>query len=139
MHDALFYTFSCPNKGHGVKAHVAIRRDTLVMYYQGELVARAQAEEREASYAEEQHCYQFYFKAPTRNGASQTLCWDATHTLHISRYLNHSRKRANLRPKLTGLRIAFYAKRDIAAGEELLFDYGERSPDVLKALPWLKE
>lgn len=139
MEDALFVIFYCADKGYGVKSRVDILRETLVMYYQGELLTRAQAVEREASYAEEQHCYQFYFKAPTRDGSSQTLCWDATHSHHISRYLNHSRKLANVQPKLTGSRIAFYARRNIAAGEELLFDYGDRHPAVVKALPWLKK
>ena len=27
----------------------------------------------------------------------------------------------------------------IKPNEELLYDYGERNPDTLKALPWLKQ
>ena len=35
-------------------------------------------------------------------------------------------------------RLVFYAKRDIAAGEQLFFDYGDRDAKHLKDHPWLK-
>lgn len=78
--------------------------------------------------------YMFWFVDPTTR---QPLCVDATHTTHISRFINHSRKRANLAPKLVHSRIVFKARRTIRAGEELLFDYGDRRPHVLAACPWL--
>jgi hypothetical protein len=70
---------------------------------------------------------------------------------------HHSKKRANLLPVLVYAdnddderkedapykrqrpRIIFKAIRTIAAGEELLFDYGENREEVLEANPWLKE
>jgi len=44
------------------------------------------------------------------------------------RYVNHSRKNANLQPKLFSvcgyLRVGLFALRDLTLGEELFFDYG---------------
>ena len=44
--------------------------------------------------------------------------------------MNHSRSNPNCIPRVidTGkdLKIVFFAKKDIPAGTELLFDYGER-------------
>jgi SET domain-containing protein len=35
--------------------------------------------------------------------------------------------------------IFLKTKRDILAGEELLYDYGERRRDILDAHPWLSQ
>lgn len=45
----------------------------------------------------------------------------------IARWMNHSRRRANVRWKKQrfGARMHFYAATDINAGDELMFDYGE--------------
>jgi histone-lysine N-methyltransferase SETD8 len=68
---------------------------------------------------------------------------DATHSDHISRFINHSKKKANLKPtcvvdKTKKLMVMFKATKDIGIGEELLFDYGDERPSVLKQQPWLK-
>jgi histone-lysine N-methyltransferase SETD8 len=34
-------------------------------------------------------------------------------------------------------RLILIAKREVAAGEELLYDYGDRSKQSLEAHPWL--
>lgn len=56
------------------------------------------------------------------------------------RLINHSTA-PNLRPEKVQVdgapHIAFIAKRDIAAGEELFFDYGDRRPSIVKEQPWL--
>ena len=56
---------------------------------------------------------------------------DATkETSRLGRLMNHSRSNPNCIPRVidTGkdLKIVFFAKKDIPAGTELLFDYGER-------------
>ena len=45
----------------------------------------------------------------------------------VARWMNHSRRRANVRwrKQRFGAQMHFYAARDIAAGEELAFDYGD--------------
>ena len=35
-------------------------------------------------------------------------------------------------------RLALISKRDIFKGEELYFDYGDRSENALENFPWLK-
>ena len=63
--------------------------------------------------------------------------------LGFGRLLNHSRAKANLVPhKITvdGVpHIVMIAARDIEAGEELLYDYGERDTKTVQAYPWLAD
>lgn len=55
--------------------------------------------------------------------------------------INHSRKNFNVKTKVVSIKenphLAFVAARDIEVGEELLYDYGERSKEVTEAFPWL--
>lgn len=66
--------------------------------------------------------------------------FDATGTINDpGRYINHACRNTNLllmKPVMIGgrLRIGFVAKRHIAKGEELFYDYGIRDRDI----PWLK-
>lgn len=59
----------------------------------------------------------------------------------IGRMINHSRRVNNISPRLIDMngtpRLFFIAKRDVAEGEELLYDYGDSSPSAVKAHPWL--
>ena len=59
----------------------------------------------------------------------------------VGRLINHSR-RGNIVPKCTGIdgspTLYFSAKRDIAEGEEIVYDYGERDPETVVTFPWLK-
>lgn len=61
----------------------------------------------------------------------------------LGRLINHSKIRANIKPKVIEVDskpyIWFVAARKIEIGEELLYDYGERDKDVLQAFPWLKQ
>ena len=66
---------------------------------------------------------------------------DATKpTKYLGRLLNHSR-RGNCKTKVVGIGnhpyMLLVAARDIKPGEELLYDYGDRSPESLSAYPWL--
>lgn len=59
---------------------------------------------------------------------------------YMHRYLNHSRGEENLKAHrplfVNGMpRVAFLASRDIAAGEELLWDYGA---DTRYSPKWMK-
>jgi histone-lysine N-methyltransferase SETD8 len=67
---------------------------------------------------------------------------DATkETGRLGRLVNHSRLSPNLRTKTVMLkgkpRLILVAKRDVESGEELLYDYGDRSKESLTAHPWL--
>lgn len=59
----------------------------------------------------------------------------------IGRLINHSRIKNNIFPKIYNIqnkpRVIFFAKRNILIGEELLFDYGDRSKKSIESNPWL--
>ena len=135
-------------RGFGVRTLTPIAKGQNVLEYRGELVSHDEAEHREITYKNrgDADSYMFWFQA--RKGKKTCkMCIDATETDHISRFVNHNRKRPNLEPKLEyqmidGMetpQIWFRAKRSLKQGEELLFDYGDRRKAVLEALPWLKE
>jgi len=58
----------------------------------------------------------------------------------LGRLVNHSRW-GNLHPRTVEVkgrpRLVLVAKQHIPQGEELLYDYGDRSRDALKNHPWL--
>jgi SET domain-containing protein len=130
-------------RGAGVRAKEAIAKRTVLIEYRGVLLTKSEALEAEERYERggEAHCYTFWF----RGGQGEQLCLDGTRSGHMSRFINHSKKHPNVAPKLlraTGderPRIVFKAIRNIAAGEEVLFDYNENRPHVLDANPWLRE
>ena len=67
---------------------------------------------------------------------------DATkETNRLGRLINHS-KCGNCQTKLHDIdgvpHLILIASRDIKAGEELLYDYGDRSKASIEAHPWLK-
>lgn len=139
--NAAFVLGHSPQKGLGVFAFQKINNSKLVLHYKGELIDKNQASKKCEEYdlRGDVMCYQFFFKHK-----GKMLCLDATDGTDISRYINHSRKRANIIPKLMvndcgAPSIVFKACRDIKAGEELLFDYGERNAEIVKANLWLKE
>ena len=67
---------------------------------------------------------------------------DATaETGRLGRLVNHS-KNPNIITNVFKLtdndhRLIFIAKKDICAGQEITFDYGERRKEALAAHPWL--
>lgn len=142
-------------RGFGVRARSEIAKRSAVVEYEGTLLTKEEALRAEEKYDArgDVACYTFWIRGP----AGQKMCLDATHSTHISKFINHSKKRANLLPVLVYAdnddderkedapykrqrpRIIFKAIRTIAAGEELLFDYGENREEVLEANPWLKE
>ena len=58
------------------------------------------------------------------------------------RFINHSKVHPNLIPKVVAIdempRIIFFARTDIKKGEELLYDYNDRSKEAVSAHPWLR-
>ncbi|GBP65921.1 hypothetical protein EVAR_89414_1 [Eumeta japonica] len=123
-------------KGRGVIARRPFHRGQFVVEYAGELVGVAEAREREARYAlTGAGCYMYYFKHN-----DQQYCIDATaESGRLGRLVNHSRN-GNLSTKavwVDGPRLVLLAAQDIAPGEELTYDYGDRSKDSLRHHPWL--
>eukprot|EP00092_Neocalanus_flemingeri_P018244 GFUD01019744.1.p1 GENE.GFUD01019744.1~~GFUD01019744.1.p1 ORF type:complete len:312 (-),score=84.47 GFUD01019744.1:325-1260(-) len=127
------------NKGRGIKAVKNFSKGEFVVEYAGDLVDVKTAEDLEAKYSMDtsKGCYMYYFKYKGKQ-----YCVDATsESGRFGRLLNHSRIHPNCRTKVVMLddipRLILVAKQDILAGTELLFDYGDRSKESLKAHPWL--
>ncbi|XP_076587768.1 lysine methyltransferase 5Ab [Chaetodon auriga] len=126
-------------KGRGVFAVKDFKKGEFVVEYHGDLLELAEAKIREAEYAQDPQtgCYMYYFQYQ-----SKTYCVDATkETSRLGRLINHS-KTGNCQTRLHPIdgtpHLILVASRDIAAEEELLYDYGDRSKASLLAHPWLK-
>ncbi|XP_002031212.2 histone-lysine N-methyltransferase PR-Set7 [Drosophila sechellia] len=125
-------------KGRGVVADRPFKRNEFVVEYVGDLISIGEAAEREKRYALDENagCYMYYFKHKT-----QQYCIDATvDTGKLGRLINHSRA-GNLMTKVVLIKqrphLVLLAKDDIEPGEELTYDYGDRSKESLLHHPWL--
>ncbi|XP_005989009.3 N-lysine methyltransferase KMT5A [Latimeria chalumnae] len=126
-------------KGRGVLATRSFQKGEFVVEYHGDLIEITDAKKRETLYAQDPStgCYMYYFQY-----LSKTYCVDATkETSRLGRLINHS-KTGNCQTKLHDTNgvphLILVASRDIEAGEELLYDYGDRSKASIEAHPWLK-
>ncbi len=97
------------------------KKDDFIIEYVGEIISEEEGERRGIIYDAQKLSYMFNLNAE--------CIVDATRMGNASRFINHSSRAANLQVRilLTNLehRIGFFATRDIAAGTELLFNYGE--------------
>ncbi|KAJ2942816.1 hypothetical protein O0L34_g15004 [Tuta absoluta] len=124
-------------KGRGIIATRPFGRGQFVVEYAGEVVGLSEAREREHKYAQDPDagCYMYYFRLQ-----DQQYCIDATaESGRLGRLVNHSRN-GNLSTKalwVDGPRLVLLAAHDIAPGEELTYDYGDRSKEALQHHPWL--
>ncbi|XP_077376717.1 lysine methyltransferase 5Ab [Festucalex cinctus] len=126
-------------KGRGVFAERRFKKGDFVVEYHGDLLELAEAKRREDRYVQDPQagCYMYYFQYQDK-----TFCVDATQeTSRLGRLINHS-KAGNCQTKLHAVdgspHLILVASRDIEAGEELLYDYGDRSKEAILAHPWLK-
>ncbi len=59
----------------------------------------------------------------------------------LGRLVNHSKTKSNVVTKVVEVggtpHLCLMASRDIAVGEELQYDYGERKKEIVESLPWL--
>ncbi|PIK51284.1 putative N-lysine methyltransferase SETD8-B isoform X2 [Apostichopus japonicus] len=125
-------------KGRGVIATKDFAKGQFVVEYYGDLIDVTKAKELEAKYGMDPSigCYMYYFEFKNKR-----YCVDATkESGRLGRLLNHS-KTGNCCTKLVPIQskphLILVAKRDIKEGEELLYDYGDRSKEVLESHPWL--
>ncbi|ESO95519.1 hypothetical protein LOTGIDRAFT_117025 [Lottia gigantea] len=128
------------DKGRGVVATKMFKKGDFVVEYAGDLIDLAESKDREMFYGMSTKfgCYMYYF-----NLKGKHYCIDATaESGKLGRLLNHSRISFNCCTKLIEIKNTPYliiiASRDIVKGEELLYDYGDRSKESLEAHPWLK-
>lgn len=127
-------------KGRGVFSQRKFTRGQFVCEYAGELIDYHTAKEREKLYEgkTEFGCYMYYFTFKNKK-----MCVDATkESGRLGRLLNHSKSAANCATRLVNVKDRPYlileTIRDVQAGEELLYDYGERSKNIIQFHQWLK-
>lgn len=124
----------------GVFAKRRIQKGSFICEYAGDLIDRREAERRDIIYElKSKGSYMFYF-----NWNNRCYCLDATEpTNRLGRLVNHSRKRPNCKMEIFSHDNKPYliltAIKDIEKNEELLYDYGERNKDVIKANPWIED
>ena len=106
--------------GWGVYADVDIKEGEMVIEYRGEIVGNAVCEAREIEYEKTKLGLDYMFRVD-----NNTVC-DATKQGNVARFINAACT-PNCSAKIITIegakRIAVYAKRDIASGEELYYDY----------------
>lgn len=124
----------------GVFARRKIVKGAFVCEYAGDLIDRREAEKRDLIYEmRDKGSYMFYF-----NWSNKCYCLDATEpTFRLGRLVNHSRKKPNCKMEIfinnNKPYLILTAIRDIDTNEELLYDYGERNKEAIKANPWLED
>ncbi|XP_061119230.1 histone-lysine N-methyltransferase EHMT1 isoform X1 [Conger conger] len=114
--------FRTRKMGWGVKSLQDISQGTFVCEYVGEIISDAEADVREND--------SYLFNLDSK--VDDVYCIDARFYGNISRFINHTCE-PNLFPvrvftshqDLRFPHIAFFASRNISAGEELGFDYGD--------------
>ena len=127
--------------GYGLFTAEAIAQDEFVVEYVGELIVHDEGVRREARRGDvfnEQSTISYLFTLLDSEG----IWVDAAQYGNLSRYINHageSEKRGcNITPRILYVngefRIKFTALRDIKAGEELFFNYGDEFPNLTKKL-----
>ncbi|KAK5658762.1 hypothetical protein OQA88_1573 [Cercophora sp. LCS_1] len=127
--------------GYGLYTAEDIAQDEFVIEYTGELITHDEGVRREARRGDvfdEKPPASYLFTLLDLEGT-----WvDAAMYGNLSRYINHADERdkrgQNIMPKIMYVnhefRIKFVAMRDIKAGEELFFNYGENFPNLTKKL-----
>ncbi|XP_053551684.1 histone-lysine N-methyltransferase EHMT1 isoform X2 [Bombina bombina] len=119
--------FRTKQMGWGVRSLQDIPMGTFVCEYVGELISDAEADVREDD--------TYLFDLDNKDG--EMYCIDARFYGNISRFINHLCE-PNLLPvrvfmshqDLRFPRIAFFSSRQIQAGEQIGFDYGDRFWDI---------
>ena len=112
--------FHAAEKGHGLEAVQDIKPGQFVMEYIGDVIDDAEHYSRVQEYEDEGIQHHFFMQV------RKDFVIDATKTGNISRFINHSCA-PNARTQKWSvkgvIRIAFEAIKEIAAGEEITFDY----------------
>ncbi|RDA89116.1 hypothetical protein CP532_2272 [Ophiocordyceps camponoti-leonardi (nom. inval.)] len=127
--------------GYGLFTAQDIAQDDFIIEYVGELITHDEGVRREARRGDvfdEESNLSYVFTLLENEG----IWVDAAIYGNLSRYINHAseqdKRGCNITPRILYVngeyRIKFTAMRDIRAGEELFFNYGENFPNLTKKL-----
>lgn len=127
--------------GYGLFTAEDIDQDDFIVEYVGELITHDEGVRREARRGDvfDAHSNISYVFTLLEN---EGIWVDAAIYGNLSRYINHAsendKRGCNITPRILYVngeyRIKFTAMRDIQAGEELFFNYGENFPNLTKKL-----
>uniref|UniRef100_A0A915DFH0 [histone H4]-lysine(20) N-methyltransferase n=1 Tax=Ditylenchus dipsaci TaxID=166011 RepID=A0A915DFH0_9BILA len=127
------------DKGRGIRALRSFEKDEFVVEYKGEIISYKEAKIREDEYGKDSKIgsYMYFFRHRGSN-----FCVDATEEKPFKgRLINHSMLKPNLKTKVVdfgdSFHLIFVAKRNLEVGEELLYDYGDRTPCTVAQNQWL--
>ncbi|GMR52480.1 hypothetical protein PMAYCL1PPCAC_22675, partial [Pristionchus mayeri] len=113
-------------KGFGVRALEPIKKGGFIIEYIGEVVTAKAGEKRKKLYARESPTRRHHYLMTVTDWQNRPFMIDATKYGNSSRFLNHSCDPNAICDKWSvarRFRMAFFAKKNIAAGEEITFDY----------------
>lgn len=127
--------------GYGLYTAEDIVQDEFIIEYVGELITHDEGVRREARRGDvfdEESNISYVFTLLENEG----IWVDAAIYGNLSRYINHASEHdthgCNIMPRILYVngeyRIKFTAMKDIKAGEELFFNYGENFPNLTKKL-----
>ena len=128
--------FDAGKKGRGIRATQVFEPNDVLMEYKGRIITKEEAK-RENYTPTSSYVFEFTHKG-------EKMYCDATNeTGDYGRLINHSEKNANCYIKVESIdqrvRLVILAKKQIKTGEELLYSYGDRSPESLKQFHWLND
>ena len=109
QHRGLIVKRSAPGRGLGLYTETAIKRGSFVIEYTGHLILTSVADTLKTKYLFE---------------IDEKLTVNGSHRGNVARYINHACE-PNCEAEIDGTRIMIYAKKNILAGEELSYDYGD--------------
>ena len=125
-------------KGRGVRATQQFSKNSVITEYKGKILEDKEGKEKYKKYTELDGSFLLSFKFEGK----KYWCDATPETEDLGRLINHGIKDANTKVKpmrINGkIRLVIEAIKQIEPNEELLYDYGERDPEVLKSNPWLK-
>ena len=123
-------------RGRGLQTTTQRSRGEFLVEYVGKLTSANEGRRTEENLSSE-GCYMYFFPYKESNYCIDATDEDGT----MGRLINHSRK-GNCTPKVTEVdgspRLYFVANRTIRSGEELLFNYDDRRPEVVADNRWLR-
>uniref|UniRef100_A0A1I7UAL8 [histone H4]-lysine(20) N-methyltransferase n=1 Tax=Caenorhabditis tropicalis TaxID=1561998 RepID=A0A1I7UAL8_9PELO len=128
-----------PVKGRGCRANINFHKGDYVVEYKGNMIPYSTAKKTESEYKlnDDIGSFMYFFEFHGKK-----WCVDATEETEFKgRLINHSLLKPNLKTKVVEFNgkhfLIFVALRDIVSGEELLYDYGDRSSEAAEDHPWL--
>uniref|UniRef100_A0A1I7UMM1 [histone H4]-lysine(20) N-methyltransferase n=1 Tax=Caenorhabditis tropicalis TaxID=1561998 RepID=A0A1I7UMM1_9PELO len=137
--EKLLEIFTDDVKGRGIRTTTNFSKGEFVIEYRGDMMeySKARIIESEYSYDEQIGSYMYFFEHKGKK-----WCIDATKESEWKgRLINHSVLKPNLKTRVVDIdgnhHLMFFANREIAQGEELLYDYGDRSSLTKEHCPWI--